>query len=171
MAPARTHNLRALLSLDVSGITGWAFGGFADRIPATGIWPLPRRDDSDVVGARIAALENTLSAALDAWCPTVVVMAEAFPGRNMDEAMAKFAMLGIVRSECWRRKIRCLVQPEGTVRKEVLGRGGGSSETMKQLVMDWCHRQGIDVEDHNAGDAAVLWRWTRDELVRQRIAA
>ena len=33
-----------------------------------------------------------------------------------------------------------LVQPEGTVRKEILGRGSGPSEVMKQLAVDWCGR-------------------------------
>lgn len=153
--------------------TGVAWGRIVDPIPTTRLWPLPRKDELDPVGARIAALDNTLSRFLDdlevdrlkpRWC----VMAEPFMSRNMGETESNFGLYGIVRAELWRRKIRLLRQPEGTVRKEVLGRGQAPTDEMKSLVSTWCERQGIPIEDHNCGDAAVLWRWTRDELLRQR---
>lgn len=160
---------RYLVALDVGRITGFAHGPFSAVRAKCGSWPLPASDPVDPVGRRIAVLDNTLAAAFDLWRPSHVVLAERFPSRNLGEAAANFGLDGQVRAECWRRGIRLLVQPEGTVRKEMLGRGSGASEVMKALVMQWCGREGIEVPDHNAGDAAVLWRWARDELVRQRL--
>lgn len=158
----------SLATIDVGAVTGWAWGRFSWVRPECGSWPLGGKNDPiDPVGARIATLDNTLSAAFDRWLPSHVVLAEPLPSRNMREAISNFGLLGQVLAECWRRNIFVLVQPEGTVRKEMLGRGGGSSEIMKSLVMDWCADNSIDAKDHNAGDAAVLWRWARDELARQ----
>lgn len=86
----------------------------------------------------------------------------------MGEAEAMLGLMGILRTEAWRRDLHVLRQPETTVRKEMLGRGRLPTGDMKELVMRWCSAQGIEVSDHNSGDAAVLWRWARDELVRQR---
>lgn len=161
--------LRSLGSIDVAGVTGWAFGQVADVRPVVGHWKLPQTDGLDIVGARVGVLENTISAWLDEYRPSIIVTAEPFKPRNIGEAMSKFSLLGVVRSECWRRNIRCLVQPEQTVRKEMLGRGTGSTEVMKRLALAWAARQGIEVADDNEADAAVLWRWTRDELVNQQL--
>lgn len=157
-----------LLALDLAQRTGWAIGRFTDLRPETGVWVLPRDDGLDYVGARVMALENELIPALDRWAPGFVVMAEPFIARNIAECESSFGLAGIVRSECRRRMIRILRQPESTVRKEVLGRGTGPTEEMKERVRAWCFAQGIEIADHNAGDAAVFWRWARDELVRQR---
>lgn len=160
--------LRSLLSIDLGAVTGWAFGGFADVRPECGAWPLPKTDPLDLGAARIAAFENTLGPALDRWEPSIVVCAEPFRSRNMGEAEAMLGLMGILRTEAWRRDLHVLRQPETTVRKEMLGRGRLPTGDMKELVMRWCSAQGIEVSDHNSGDAAVLWRWARDELVRQR---
>lgn len=162
-----------LLSLDVARGTGVAWGRIVDLIPTTRLWPLPRKDELDAVGARIAALDNTLSRFLDdldagglnpRWC----VMAEPFMSRNMGETESNFGLYGIVRAELWRRKIRLLRQPENTVRREILGRGTAPTDEMKKLCLDWCGIHGIAAAEHNAADAAILWYWTRNELVRQR---
>src|ERR1700740_2435164 len=160
---------RYLVTIDLGRDTGFAHGPFSAVSPQFGSWSLPIKDPLDPVGARIAALDNTLSRAFDEWEPSHLVVAEPVPARNMGEAIATFGMLGQVRAECWRRRIAVLVQPEGTVRKEMLGRGGGPTEVMKGLVLGWCKANGLDVPDHNAGDACVLWRWARDELAQQRL--
>ena len=156
-----------LVAFDVAQRTGWAAGRFNDQRPETGVWILPAKDGLDVVGARIMSLENELIPALDRWQPLYVVMAEPFPSRNMAETESGFGLQGLIRSECRRRSILILRQPESTVRKEILGRGHAPTDQMKRLVAQWCNHQGIAIADHNAGDAAVLWRWARDELVRQ----
>lgn len=162
--------LRSLGALDLGGVTGWAFGKFSDARPAVGRWQLPRTDPLNVAGARVAALENTLITWLDRHQPSVVITAEPFKPRNIAEAISKFSLLGIVLSECWRRDIRCMVHPEQTVRKEMLGRGTGPTEQMKALSLAWADRQGIDVADDNEAEAAILWRWARDELTNQYLS-
>lgn len=166
--PSTDLVLRSLLTIDVGKVTAWAFGGFADVRPRCGRWKLPDHDPRTVLGARVAALENSLSVALDDWRPSLIVMAEPFKSRNSAEMMNKGALTGIVEAEAWRRDIDIRVQPEGTVRKEMLGRGSGPTELMKALAIAWCNRNGIAVADHNEADVCVLWRWARDDLVRQR---
>lgn len=150
-----------------------AWGRITDPIPTTLVWPLPLKDKLDPVGARISALDNTLSNFLDLlatqgleprWC----VMAEPFASRNMGETESSFGLSGVVRAELWRRKIRLMRQPESTVRKEVLGRGTAPTAEMKAMAKLWCERRGIDIEDDNCADSAIMWSWCRDELVRQR---
>lgn len=160
---------RYLVSIDLGRTTGFAHGLFGAVCPAFGSWPFSAKDPLDPVGRRIANFDNTLARAFDEWAPSHVVAAEPVPARNMGEAIATFGMLGQLRAECWRRQIPLLVQPEGTVRKEILGRGTGPTDVMKDLVLAWCRAEGLEVPDHNAGDAVILWRWTRDELTRQRL--
>ena len=158
----------SLLAIDLGQITGWSIGSFIEVRPTTGVWPLPVAR-----GPRLVALENTLIRWMDRWTREghdirFVMHAAPFIGRNMHEVRQGIGALGILEAECERRGIRCMEQHESTVRKDVLGRGQGKSEAMKALVMRWCDIEGISVADHNAGDSAVLWRWARDELVRQR---
>ncbi len=159
----------SLLVLDLATVTGWAHGPLSTMQPQCGRWELPARDPRDIIGARAAALDNTLAAALDVWTDvTVLGMAEPIPGRNQADVALMGALTGVVRAECWRRRIRVLVQPEGTVRKEMLGRGSGRSDVMKALALAWCERHGISVADHNAADACIFFCWCRGELTRQR---
>lgn len=156
-----------LLALDIGRTTGGAWGPLSARFPDYAVWRLPTRDKLDVVGARIVHLRGNLATLFDTITPTYVVMAERFPARNMGEASSNLALDGVVRAECWRRKIKLMVQPEGTVRKEMLGKGAGSSEEMKQLAVAWCQKQGIALSEHDAADAAVMWWWTRQELIKR----
>ena len=162
--------LRSLGSLDLGAVTGWAFGRFAEVRPAVGRWELPRTDPDNIAGARVAVLENTLILWLDEYRPSVLITAEPFKPRNIGEAIAKFSLLGVVMAECWRRRIRCMVQPEQTVRKEMLGRGTGPTDQMKALSLAWAARQGIAVADDNEAEAAIMWRWARDELANQYLS-
>lgn len=160
-----------LATLDVAAVTGWAIGPIEAIKPQTGVWPLPATDRLDVIGARIAALENTLGPWLDFWKPAMVVTAEPFPTRNLGEAEAMAGLRGAVRSECWRRRIEFRWQPESTVRAQTIGKGRGDTKTMKRLAMDWCRAMGIEVADNNAADSAIMWHWTRNRMLRQRQVA
>jgi Holliday junction resolvasome RuvABC endonuclease subunit len=153
-----------LLALDIGKVCGWSLGDVRSPVPRCGVWPLPVRDKRDVLGARVAALRDTLVVALREWEVEVVAVAEAIRSRNSGEAAYKGGLLGVVREECWRRRVRFIGQPEGTVRKAVLGRGNGPSEVMKELALEWCLSQGIDVALHDAADSAVLWSWCAREL-------
>jgi Holliday junction resolvasome RuvABC endonuclease subunit len=156
---------RRLLALDLGAICGWAIGSLDDVKPRCSAWRLPISDALDLLGARIAALHNTIGPFLDQETPDLVVMPEGFRGRNKHEAAAKDAYSGIVRAECWRRDIPMKFQPENTVRAEMFGPGRRTTEQWKALSLAWCAARGIAAIDHNAADSAVFWCWTQHELL------
>jgi hypothetical protein len=158
---------RVLLALDVATTTGWAVGLLGDVRPRCGQWPLPRvHPHRLVLGAKVTALENTLSRFIEAEQVGLVVIAERFVGRSQAQIRTSFALDGAVESECNRAGIAMRVHPEQTVRNEMHGRHPRGTD-WKALALLWCEREGIAVSGHDAADAALLWRWTRDELVRQ----
>ena len=161
-----------LVAIDVARICGVAYGAVTFAYPVTLRIVLPKDDKHDPVGRRMVTLYRELSELFEAHRPRWAVMAERFVGRNMHEVEALLALDGVARMVCREREIKLMRQPENTVRKEILGKGNGPSEEMKKRAVAWCEAQGIAVEDANCADAAVLWRWTRDELLRQgRLAA
>jgi Holliday junction resolvasome RuvABC endonuclease subunit len=169
--PAMPELPPRLAALDIARRTGVAWGSLTDLKPAVTNWPLPLTDPypetNDALAARIASLENTLEKFLKREAISLVVIAQRFPGRSQAQLASAYGLDGAVRSECWRAGVQLRWQPESTVRKEMLGRGRGSTALMKRLAMRWCAVQGIAVRCDDEADAAVLWRWTRDETVRQ----
>lgn len=159
---------RSLLALDIATTTGYAFGALDGVIPTCGIWPLPTRDPLSRVGARIAVLENTLGEFLEKRKPELVVIAERFIGRTASNEVVLLlcALDGAVYGECWRARIPLRVQPESQVRSEMLGKRPRGTD-WKALALGWCEGQGIDAIGHDAAEAALLWRWSRDEIVRR----
>lgn len=156
-----------LLAIDIGKVTGWAAGQLTDPYPVEiGSVRLPTSSVRDLVAARLDVLDTWLSGSLLHLGTTIVVMAERFHVRNTGEAAVSFGLDGLVRMHCYRRRIPLLCQPEGTVRKEILGRGTGPSEEMKQLALAWCHNHGLRVTSDHEADACVLWRWACQELIR-----
>lgn len=145
--------------------TGFAVGCFTDVKPRCNYWDIPKRP----YGERFAIFENTLIAAINEWRPTFLVRAMPLIGGKVGMARARLA-LGwdtIIEATCYRMDVKAMEQPEGTVRKECLPKGW--NRDTEAAVMEWAKLQGIDVNgSHDAADSALLWRWTRDELVRQR---
>lgn len=156
-----------LLAIDVGRTIGWAAGQLTDPYPLEiGSRSLPTSSVRDLVAARLDAFDTWLTHSLPRLGTTLVVMAERFHVRNTGEAAASFSLDGLVRLHCYRRRIPLLVQPENTVRKEILGRGGGTTETMKQLALGWCQGSGLRVANDHEADACVLWVWACRELIR-----
>lgn len=155
-----------LLSIDVGSVCGYASGRLGDE-PTHGTLRLPTSSVHDLLGARLHRLEEWLGLYLPAHGINLIVMAERFHVRNTGEAAVSFGLDGIVRMMAYRQRIQVLVQPEGTVRKELLGRGSGASDVMKALALDWCRVRAFEVETHHEADAMVLWHWTERELARQ----
>jgi hypothetical protein len=150
-----------LLTLDVARLTGWAFAPI-------GVWTLPVADPLDHLGARIAMLEDLLGEFLEVEGVDMVVICERFPPKSITQMASGFGLDGAIRAECRRHRIPLKWQPENQIRREVYGRSG-RSEDMKTAALRWCELHGIVVPDDNAAEACVLWRWSRDELVRQRL--
>jgi hypothetical protein len=157
-----------LLALDVGATVGYARGQLGDE-PVHRTFRLQTSSVRDLLGARLDRFEEWLTDAFRAFGITMVVMAERFHVRNTGEAAMSFGLDGIVRMVAYRHQARVLVQPEGTVRKEMLGRGSGPSDVMKQLAIDWCERHGYRVESHHEADSLVLWTWTERELFHRSV--
>jgi Holliday junction resolvasome RuvABC endonuclease subunit len=156
-----------LLALDVGAVCGWAAGDVGDPYPERlGSRRLPGSSVRDLLGARLDVFENWLGGLLYASDITLLAMAERFRTRNTGEAAMAWGLDGVTHMVCYRLQIPVLVQPEGTVRKELLGRGSGKSEQMKALAMTWCAQHHLTVATHHEADAAVLWTWASRELIK-----
>lgn len=163
-----------VLALDLSRTTGWCYGVASDRVPAFGVWILPSVGGE---GARYAAFENVLAAAMDAWCPSQVVLEAAFSlqalaaSSNIAVARQQLTLRGLAYAEAWRAFARISEIDSYTVRSEVLGRGRFAKETVKREVIQYCRGRGWKVPDHNAGDACLVWAWHCDRVCgRPRVA-
>lgn len=155
-----------LLAIDVGRIAGFAYGDVIDPRPAEiGHVRLPTSSVRDLLGARMDAFLKWLGETALHPRPTMIVMAERFRSRTMGEAATNLALDGLVRLHAYRAGIPVLCQPEGTVRKEMLGRGSGSTEQMKRLALAWCERQNLTISNDHEADACVLWAWAARELV------
>lgn len=155
-----------LLAIDVGSVTGYAYGQLGED-PSHGTMRLPTSSVRDLLGARLDRFEAQLTELFRTECISRVVMAERFHVRNTGEAAVSFGLDGIVRMVAYRHNAPVLVQPEGTVRKEMLGRGSGPSDMLKYLALQWCEANKWPVTTHHEADALVLWHWTERELARQ----
>lgn len=154
-----------LATFDIATSTGVAWGPLSGWC-VTDVWPLPKHDPDDTLAARVAALENTTAKFLARECIDIVVIAARFPGKSQAQVSLAYALDSAVRVECWRQRIPLRWQSENTVRYEMFGYTG-TRDVMKAQAMAWCRHHNIAVKNDDAADAAVLWAWTRNELVRK----
>jgi len=154
-----------LATFDIATSTGVAWGSLSD-ICRTDVWPLPLHDPVDTLACRVASLENTTSRFLVRENIDLVVIAERFPGRSAAQIAVAYGLDAAVRVECWRAGIPLKWQSESTVRKETFGYTG-SRQVMKAAATSFCRHHNIEVLNDDAADAAVMWMWTRNQLVRK----
>lgn len=156
-----------VLALDLSSITGWAHGPVTDRVPSFGCWMLPRTGGE---GARYAAFENEIAAAMDRLSPSHVVLEaplsfEAMAGISNAKVMAQqYTLRGIAYAEAWRASVPVMEVSSDLVRLGVLGQSRFAKGTVKTEVVRYCRELGLRVPDHNAGDAVLTWFWARAAL-------
>lgn len=149
-----------LLALDLSTHVGWAFGRPGDR-PRFGTWLLPSMAEPGRCGA---ALERALADAITVLAPTRIVVEAPLPlpaQTNMATARLQLGLALVVQMVAYWRDLPAPQEVRADqARMGVLGRArfGGRDEA-KQAVLRWCRLQDWKVEDDNAGDALVLWRW------------
>ena len=152
-----------ILALDLSSVTGWAYGPLDWAAPEAGIWLLPKQGGE---GARYAALENELIDVVDAWAPARIVCESPIPLPAMNNVTAAYQQLGlraIVKALAWRESIPMSEVSADIVRLEILGIARG--QAIKTHVLHWCRRvKRWDIDDHNAADAAMLWEWERRHI-------
>jgi Holliday junction resolvasome RuvABC endonuclease subunit len=154
-----------LLGLDLSSTCGWAYlADLGQRTPDVGSWRLPSLGGQ---GAKFAALENELAAALNCLTPIRVVVEAPLPPVALSNATTVRLLYGlnaIVRSECWRASISLIEIDSHTARLEIIGPVRAKPGEVKQLVMAWCAKRGIAAPDDHAADAAVVALWCARRL-------
>lgn len=156
-----------ILALDLAGTVGWAYGAIGARDPAFGCWHLPYEGGE---GARYAAFENELAAAIDRFVPARLILEAplsflALISRsNMRVMTQQYTLRGIAYAEGWRGAIPVTEVDSFTVRQEVLGQGRFGKDVVKREVVRYCRQRGWRVPDHNAGDACLTWEWLSRRL-------
>ncbi len=155
------HLPGGILSLDLSGVVGWAYGTVDDADPLTGAWVLP--GGAARIGQRYAAYENELIDAIARHRPSLVVMEapmrlHAQMGRNEAAARQQFGLAAYTEGECYRARVELAEADVDHVRKVVLGRSRWPNRSqVKPAIVAWCQSMGWSVPDHNAADACLLW--------------
>lgn len=151
-----------VLTLDLASVTGWAYGHLSDQSPRFGTWHLPHTGGE---GARYAAFENELAAAMDAMQPSHVVLEAALSFQallgvsNMRVMCQQYTLRGIAYAEAWRASCPISEVSADIVRREILGQAHWPKDQVKRAVVRYCLRLGLRVPDHNAGDAVLTWLW------------
>jgi hypothetical protein len=170
-------------TLDLAGVTGWAFGHHDAEIPLYGSWHLPVHLGR---GAALAALENEIDDVLSGLTipgvfPAEVVMEAALDRamkavgegfRNEAAAFQQIALAGCTEATCYRHDIPCYAVHCNVARKNVLGVGMIPKDQAKATVLRYCAMRGWDVPNHHAADACIVWQHRASILKRNsRIAA
>ena len=144
--------------LDLSTMTGWAYGHAGDPRPLCGTWQLPKTHED---GKTFDAFYDVLCDFLE-WFEPARIVAEAPlpPGTtrsNMLTWKCQIGLLAVARlvASQYGRTVR--EAHVDTVRAAVLkGRPWkGKQADGKPVIVGWCQEQGLNPPDHNAADALV----------------
>lgn len=152
-----------ILALDLSSHCGWAYGPELARDPLFGTWHLPYPGGE---GARYAAFENELAAAIVRLQPGSVVLEaslsfQALLGVSTMAVMRQqLTLRGFAYSEAWRASIPISEVSADIVRLALLGQSRFAKGKVKGEVIRYCRAQGWKVPDDNAADACLTWAWT-----------
>lgn len=155
-----------ILALDLSGIVGHAYGPAttARVAPLCGAWTLPKHGG---LGARMAAFENELIAAIALHDPRCIVMEAPLPPTGQAStmvAMQQFGLAAMTESAAYRASVPVYQIASSTVRKAIMGTGRFPTGEAKQHVLAWCLNQGWPVPDHNAADACIVWLYAARKI-------
>lgn len=148
-----------VLALDLSSVTGVAYGPMDAKNPTFGTWHLPHIGGE---GARYAAFENVLADAMDYLQPRKLVLEAPLPlpaMNNRRSAFQQITLRGISYSEAWRASCAVFEIDAMSVRLGMLGQSRFAKDTVKREVVRFCLRRGLKVPDHNAADSVLLWLW------------
>jgi hypothetical protein len=174
---------KGILALDLSSVTGFAWGHHDAEIPVFGTWHLPVHLGR---GATFAALENEIDDMLGGHTIPGVLAAEVVMEAPLDRAMQavgegrrneaaayqQFALAACTEATCYRHTVPCSAIHCNVARKNVIGSGMIPKGQAKAVVLRYCAMRGWAVPDHNAADACVLWQHRASILKRNsRIAA
>ena len=164
------HEPGGILGLDLSSVSGYAYGGIEDAAPLCGTWVLPETPPG-VFGPRYAAFENELIDALNRWRPALVMVEApmrlyAQTKKRGTEAAARqqYGLHAYAEGECARAKVRIGEVDVTEARDRTIGRRRWqvAGTDTKQNVVSWCFARGWAPADHNAADACVIWQYACD---------
>lgn len=151
-----------VLSLDLAGTIGWAYGTLDDINPTCGCWVLPRKM---IEGGRFVALENMLAGAVDTLRPSEIIVEASLSlqalarSSNIRITCQQLTLRGIAHMEAYRANIPISEVTSFDVRRDIIGVGRFKKGEAKDEVMAACRLFGWDVPDHNAADACLTWAW------------
>jgi hypothetical protein len=156
-----------ILFLDLSGVTGWAYGVPGQKKPSCGAFKFPSFDES---GATFSAAYEGVFDLLEFYRPDRVLMEAPLPVAFYDSQ----GNIKVTKSNTstWRCQIGLMAVTQlagahygitvrqvavSTIRAEVLRgykwRGKQTVKDDKPVIMQWAHDHGFDPPDHNAADA------------------
>jgi hypothetical protein len=156
-----------ILFLDLSGVTGWAYGLPGGPRPSCGALKFPSFDES---GTLFSAAYEGVFDLLEFYRPGRALMEAPLPVAFYDRQ----GNLKVTKSNTstWRCQIGLMAvtqlagahygitvrqAPVSTIRAEVLKgyqwRGKQTVKNDKPVIMQWAHDHGFDPPDHNAADA------------------
>lgn len=155
-----------VLCLDLApSVSGWALGQPGARLPEFGRWRLPQIGGE---GGRYVAFVNILDATLKRSKPSSIVLeaALALPGQtDMMTCRQQLGLRAFVYEAAARHAIPVCEIDVQTVRMEVMGRAGWPKKGQAKIeVVRFCRELGLDLTDHNAADACMLFLWHRRRL-------
>ena len=147
---------KVILTLDLATNTGWAVGeATASAVPRIGSVRLGRAGDHGSIGV---GLDDWLWPFAELNSVDALVV-EAAIGQHAGQQAAKVALglLMVCEMFAYRRETPIRQCAASSVRARVIGSG----RAKKPEVMAWCVKQGWDVPDNDAADAAALWELAR----------
>lgn len=146
------------------GGVGWCYGS-----SDLGLWRLPKSQDH---GLLAAALVDQVADFCRLMSPKLIVLSgppdEVEAGATSDVAIAvlHIGLLACVRLFAYRKKIRIEVPNIHDVRQAKLGRQSFSRGALRDAVLSFAARRGLDALELDAGHALVLWSYQFEKAAR-----
>lgn len=161
-----TNALGGSMALDLSSTVGVAYGLLESEAPVTWQWELHSLGGEK---ARFARFNTSLSKAMDKLKPSHLILEKHLPATaisndnvvNQQRGLRAIASMNTYYTPC--AYSECDVH---TIRREVMGVRRLSKDAAKKAVVQWCKRHGIQVGSHHAADAALVWVWHRQRMLR-----
>lgn len=153
-----------VLALHLGDKIGWSYGP-----SSLGVWTLPKSNDHGCLGA---ALIDAVSDITKVLRPNEIALSgppnEVETTARPDVAVLHLGLLMVVRVFAFRRKLKMVVPNLHQVREKMLGRAEFPRAGLKDAVLGFARRRGLDKLDLDAGHALVLWEYAEAATARPR---
>jgi hypothetical protein len=154
------HPEGGFLFLDLSTVTGWAYGLPGGPRPVCGAFVYPAFSGD---GATFGAHYEALADVLEHYSPKRVMMEAPLPPNavtsNIDTWKCQIGLMGVTQLAAKHYGLTVRDESVRTIRSKVLvgyrWHGKQLVKGEKPVIMQWAHDHGFDPPDHNACDALV----------------